>query len=140
MALSPLISSAKGLVYINGKKFAWATDFSWQSTTTNHIIRGIDEIMPVEIAPTICGVKGSVSVLRPIKSGGLEGIEATAVQYKLPQQKYITIELKERVYGTTLFRCDQAMVSEQNWSLMSKSVLRGSFTFDGMFWVNEADF
>jgi hypothetical protein len=140
MAKSVLITSAKGIVRINGGKFAWATDFSWQSTTSNHIIRGIDEIAPIEIAPTIIGVKGTCTVLRPILTGGLEGAEITAVQYRLPQQKYITIELVERTTGTSIFKCDQAMVSEQNWALMSRSVLKGSFSFDGTMWLNEADF
>ena len=139
MAQSVLITSAKGLLYINGAKFAWATDFSWQSTTTNHVIRGIDQIAPVEIAPTIIGVRGNVSVLRPMLTGGLEGAEITAVQYKIPQQKYISIYLQERVNKTWIFRCDQALVSEQDWSLMSRSVLKGSFTFDGIMWLNEAD-
>lgn len=138
MARSRLLTSAQVLVYINGKPFAWATSFRWESATPRKAIYGLDSGEPYELAPTTTKVHGSVGLLRLSASGGLEGAGVVAQYHDIPREKYFTLTLVDRTTDTIIFTAGHCAVQSQSWDIPAKGRVTGSMTFEALDWNNEA--
>lgn len=137
MARSRIVAAAKVIVYINGKKFGQVTGFSWQSITQRKPAYGLDSGEPYEFMPLTTKCMGSVSVIKTIADGGVEGRGAVARFEDLPREKYFSIMLVERTYDMVIFQADRCVVNAQSWDVQAKGILTGRFEFETFTWNNE---
>lgn len=138
MSKSRLISTAKLVCYINGTACGWVTSFRWDSATPRKPIMALDSSDPYELVVTTTKVGGTVGLVRPIGNGGLEGVGVVAQFHDLVREKYFTLTLVERSTDTVVFRSDYTVIQNQAWDAGEKGLLRGTFSFEGIFWTNEA--
>lgn len=127
-------------IYINGQLFSAVTALRFAAATGRHAIIGIDQSTPFELAPGSQKISGSIEVLRIHNSGGLEGAGITAPSSQLLLEKYFSLTVVDRFSNSILLQVDEAAVIDQNWSMVARGLVSGSFTFEGIGWVNEADF
>lgn len=138
MARAKVISGAHLILYINGRPYSLSTGFSFQSSTQNRAIYGLDSAEPYELAPSITKVSGTVELVRTIGDGGLEGSGIASPLEDLTREKYTTITLIERSSDTVVFSTTNAKVLDQSWNVQVKSLMRGSLRFEAIDWSNEA--
>jgi hypothetical protein len=137
MAQSRIASTAKVVLYINGRAWAQATSFRWTCDTPTKEITGIDSSEPYELAPTRSKVTGQVALLRLVGDGGAEGAGAMVPFESLPQGKYFTLMLVDRSTDTQLFRADYCRASSQYWDVPQKGLITGSLSFEAISCSNE---
>lgn len=124
--------------YINGQLLGYVTSVAWQQMLGHKDARGIDIPTVQEFIPTTYGVRGTFGVYRARSGGGLEGAAIAPFSDQLPMEKYITIELIDRVSGNTIARFVNAVVDGQSWQANPKGLLEGSFSFRAAAFGNEA--
>lgn len=137
MSRARTIVSAGVLLYVNNQPFGKVTGFKFSSDTPRDAIQGIDAVDPFELAPTVTRVKGSLELVRTIGDGGVEGAGLTTNFEALPQEKYFSIMLVERISDTVLFRADYCSVQSQSWEFRAKEMVHGSVEFEALSWSNE---
>lgn len=138
MSRSRLITSAKVVLYVNGKPFAQVTDFRWDAATPPKAIYAVDSGEPYELAATQTKISGTVGLLRLIGDGGLEGAGVMPGLHDLPRNKYFSLALIERTTDTTIFRADKCWCVAQSWNVPSKGIVTGQMGFEAIDWSNEA--
>lgn len=124
-------------VYINGNLFGIVSDLRWEQSYGRRAIHGIDSIFPFELASGTADVQGSMSIFRLHNTAGLEGQGIIPVDYKLPRERYFSLQVVDRVSDTVILQINRCAVSQQSWSVASTNVLQGSFSFLGIGWANE---
>ena len=77
-------------------------------------------------------VTGTLQVLRGRNTGGLEGAGLVPSGQRMLQQKYLTIELQDRISGAILFRAVSCQVDGQQWQITPKGLVLGTFNFKGL--------
>ncbi len=133
-----LIVGARVLVYVNGKLFGRCAGFGWTSVTPHKETRVIDIQNPVELAPTTTGVQWNMTVLRTVGDGGMQGAGIVAPQDAFSRQKYIVLQLVERMSGLTIFQASMCAADNETWAVLPKDVMRGQLSGRGIIWNNEA--
>lgn len=126
-------------LWINNRIIGIATGFEWTSDPGRRPIYGLDQMQPFELAPGPSTITGRVDCIRVRDDGGLEGRGIAASDRNQTLEKYISIMLIDRVSDKVVFRCDQAAVNSQTWRVEAKGLLRGSFSFSGITWINESE-
>ena len=58
---------------------------------------------------------------------------------KMLLQKYISVELVDRLTDETIFRAVQCQVTRQSWSIMPKQLVVGTFTWTGTLLRNRVE-
>lgn len=139
MTRPKIVSGARVLVYINGKLFGVCTGFSWNSLTPRKKIRGIDIANVLELAATTTEVTWTMSVLRTIGDGGMQGQGVVVLQPSLSLEKYFTILLIERMSNLPIFRCDLNNTDSESWNVFAKNLMQGQIQGSGIIWDNEAN-
>lgn len=139
MSKAKALAGAGLKLYINNRLFAIATGFEWRSEGGRRAIYGLDQVNPIELAPSVSTVTGTVECLRIKLDGGLEGRGIVTSDANMLLEKYISIVLIDRLNDTVVFRCENAAVNTQQWKVNSKGLLAGSFTFQGITWDNESE-
>lgn len=137
MSKSRIASTAKVVLYINGRAYAQVTNFRWNSETPTREIAGIDSSEPYELAPTRTKVTGSIGLVRLVGDGGAEGAGATVPFEHIPAGRYFSLMLVDRSTDTTIFRADNCRASQQNWDVPMKGFITGSLAFEALAWSNE---
>lgn len=140
MAQSLTLHGASAKVYINGQPFGIATSVSFNSDEGTHAIYGIDNDLPIELAPGPSNVTGSITCVRTRLSGGLEGRGITAPLSLMQLQKYFSIDVIDRVTQSIIFSSDRCKLVSQNWQIGAKSVISGNFSFLAINYSNELGF
>jgi hypothetical protein len=139
MAITKALRGADIKVFINGRLYPWVVSARWSASYGRHAISGIDQSTPFELVSGACTVKGTFDILRIRASGGLQGAGIAAPERKILQEKYFSVTIVDRMTDTVILQIDQASVSDENWQTAAKSMLSGSFSFEGLAWVNEVD-
>jgi len=137
MARPKLLHGAKILCYINGKLIGRVTALSLNPASPRKEARGIDIAYAQELMPTTVGVSGTIELLRVTGDGGAEGMGIVAQQPDIVREKYFTLLLIERQFGTTLFKADLCSAVSQNWRMASRQFIIGSVSFIGVTFSNE---
>jgi hypothetical protein len=137
MAKSKVLTSAKVVLYINGKPLGRVTSFRFSSDTPWKEILGVDQNTPFEFAPTTTRCSGSVSLIRTVRDGGIEALGMTTHTSQLSRSKYCTLTLVDRTTDTVIFRADQCVVSNQSWDAQNKGIISGNVNFMALSWSNE---
>lgn len=138
MSRARTIVAANVICYINNRPFGRVNHFSFSSSTPREPINAVDSIDPFELAVNSTKVSGSLGLVRTLYDGGAEGAGLTTNFERLPQEKYFSIMLVERLSDTVLFRADHCAVNQQSWTISAKNVVQGQVEFEGLTWSNEA--
>ena len=138
MAGRPLVIRALDCVlYINGKIFGVATGINWNAATGTQSRYGIDQQTPQEILSTQAAINGTVQCLRHHNTAGVEGAGVVPVEGELSRGRYFFLQLVDRQTDTVILQIPKAALVSQQWSVQSRGVMTGSFTFEGVSWSNE---
>lgn len=132
------LSHPRVVVHVNGKPYAYATHFRFESATPHEDIREIDNVDPVELAVTVTNVRGSLGLLRVAGDGGLQGQGVTSHYGQLPVNKYFSVALVDRITQTIFFEARQCVVESESWDMAPKALVSGTLNFKGIHWNNEA--
>jgi hypothetical protein len=138
MAQSKVISAPHLKCYINGKLLGIVTGFRYSVRTGRRGARGIDQNTVQEWIPTTYDVSGQVEIVRQRGTGGLEGPGIVAFSDTILLEKYIKIDLLDRVTDKIVFSAINAVVMEQNWVVGLKNHMVGTFTFEAQDQENES--
>lgn len=133
------LTGAKIKLYINSSLFAIATDIDYTIDYGRSAIYGLDRYTPFELAPGQVSVRGSVKCVRLHFGGSLEDRGVVAPESQLLSEKYISIQLVDRLTDRVLIKIDKAAVSRQSWNVESKNIVKGSFEFEGLTMLTEAE-
>lgn len=138
MSRSILATSARVVLYANGRHYAQVTNFAWSAATPPKAIYGLDSGEPYELAPTITKVTGTMGLLRAVGDGGLEGAGVAPHLPDLPRGRYFSVTLVDRLTDVQIFRAERCWVVSQSWDVPSKGRITGSCVFEALDWNNEA--
>lgn len=137
MAAQNILTGASLVCYINGNLIGEVNSFNFRADYGRKMITGIDSLICFEIVPGPLKVSGTVSMFRLRGTAGLEGRGAVARFKDLTREKYINITIIDRVLDMAVFSCEQAVVDSQDWTMSSKNIVNGSFSFEGFQFDNE---
>lgn len=137
--ISQVLAGAHLKVMVNGRLLGWASSFAPRIRTAYRPAVGIDQSTVQEFIPGTYSVGGTMEVYRGRLQGGLEGLGMVAFARDMLRQKYCRIELVDRGTGTTVFRFENCVVTEQAWRVTPKGLVIGSIQFEGTEYSNEAD-
>jgi hypothetical protein len=140
MAPPKTMVAAHLLIFINGRRFGEATSIRWSIPTPHNARQGLDSLQPYGYDPAGTKVSISLSMVRVHGTGALEGRGITAPASHMARQKYDSILVVDRVTGKRVFQCDHCVVTNQDWTAAAKQRVEGTFTFDAIEGVNEAEY
>lgn len=135
MGISTTLTGAKLKVFINNRIFGVATGLDYTIDTGRKVTYGIDKVNAFEIAPGQTSIKGRIECVRTHFDGGLEGRGISTAETDILAEKYITIQLVDRLTDKVIIKIHDAVVSRQSWDVKSKELMRGSFEFEGLTWT-----
>jgi hypothetical protein len=138
MSKSYLISGAKVQCYINGQLVGRVNAFRWSADSPHKSISAIDCPVPFELAPGTTKVTGSVGLFRTSGDGGIENMGIQPKPNNIARGKYFTLQLIEKMGGTTLFEANYCVVQNQSWAVDARGVMSGTFSFEGIIWANDS--
>lgn len=137
MAKSHLLTGPRLILYVNGAPFAQAVSFEWDSQTPSKEVRGVDSMLPVELAPTTGAVSWNLSMIRLEDDGGVEGAGIQAPMLDLPSQLYFSMILVDRRTDVVVFQADRCRCDSQSWQAPAKGLLTGRASGRALDWNNE---
>lgn len=117
---------------INNVDIGIVNGIQWQFMTAREEDRGLDALEPFELSPTHTSVQATVSVYRMRDSGSLEVFNIVKPLSRIPEDEYFTLELKDRLTGSTYLKVEHAAVDSQSWSASAKGLVSGQFSFHGL--------
>ena len=133
------IAAAHLKVYVNGKLLGYVMGVpAWNVSSSWARLSEIDTVITRQLVPRAYAVNGTIQILRGRSTGGLEGAGLMASAEATLRQKYATIELQDRVTGDIQFRALQCQVTQQQWQINTKSLVVGTFQFEGITFATEA--
>jgi hypothetical protein len=139
MGRSFSIAGAHLKCYVNGKLLGYVMGVpSWQVRTDWGELREIDSVIARQLAPRMYAVMGTLQILRGRETGGPEGAGMVPQAEAMLRQKYLTIEIQDRVTQDIVYRAILCQVLQQDWQIQPKSLVVGSVNFRGITFANEA--
>jgi hypothetical protein len=124
------------MVKVNGVLVGFAFSVSWNVQTENQEIRTIDEYLPVELAPSMVSVSGTMGTfVIPGRSSTSERLQSNALSFMM--NKYITIEISDSATGTLLFKTNKAVITSQQTSIQSEQMSVTQLTWKAIGWSHE---
>ena len=125
--------------YINDILVGEVRAIKWSSQTPKRELRGIDSSEPLELAPSITRLAGSITMYRKVGLGGLEGMGVVSNFENAVKELYVGIRIVQRATDTVLFQCDNAVITGQEWDVAARQIMTGVMTFEGITWHNEVN-
>lgn len=133
------VTTSGVICHINNKPLGRVTGLRWAITSPHKTTRGLDSLVPCELTPTVLEVSGTISIVRTIGDGGVEGAGMMAPFNFVPSEKYFSMMLVERSSDTVLFSGHYCSVDSQAWSAPTKGTVTGEISFKCLVWNNEID-
>lgn len=134
--MQPLIQTASSVrLSINGKVVGFCTSLAFSRSTATKYIYEIDNPIPKEIMPTTYSIQGSMTGIRLRGAGGLDAPQIMDISSvaKYFTQKYITIEVIDRVSSKVIYTIQKCMFDTDSWNISVKNVITFSGNFKGTF-------
>lgn len=129
-------TGARAVIKINDKLFGFAFAVSWNIQTENQEIMTIDDYMPVELAPRVITINGSLGTfVIPGRSPTSELLQSHILSFM--QNKYITIEVSDSASGSILFKTNKAVITSCQTSVQADQVSVTQLTWKAIGWQNE---
>jgi hypothetical protein len=139
MAETFSIAGAHLKCFINGKLLGYVIAVpSWNIRSEWAELRGIDNVMAKQLVPRIYSCSGTVQILRGRHTGGLEGAGLVPSGEAMLRQKYLTVEIQDRITQDIIYRALLCQIDQQQWQMDTKGLVTGSFSFKGLSFQNEA--
>lgn len=133
------IAAAHLKCYVNGVLLGYVMGVpGWQVKSAWGELREIDSVITRQLAPRMFGVSGTIQILRGRSTGGLEGAGMVPQAEAMLRQKYLTIELQDRISQDIVYRALMCEVQQQDWQIQAKGLVVGTFQFIGIIFSNEA--
>jgi hypothetical protein len=137
MSRSPILTGAQVVLFVNGEMYGKVHSFHWNVETPRRDIRGVDSIIPFELAIATSKVAGTMSIYRLSRDGGAEGAGMIAPTDALSREKYFTMVLIDISSGFVVFQADHCSVDSQIWMADAKGIITGQVSWSAMAWNNE---
>ena len=138
--MSNVITGPGIKIYANGTLVGFATAISFTRTQNVAPIMEIDNPYAVELRPTSYSVTGSLAGIRVRQINGLDDTNFNLMNLANTQdffnQKYVKLEVVDRVTGYTLYTISTAMFSQDSWQVSSRSQMTFQANFVGIFLAN----
>jgi hypothetical protein len=131
------MSSARCVLYVNGKPLAQVTGFSWAIETQHRRVHGIDSTEPYDMVPMSTRVTGAIRLLRVTRDGGAEGAGLTVPLPDITREKYATLMLVDRRTDLVLFQAQKVVSMNQQWEAPVRGLVTGVVTFESLDGSNE---
>ena len=129
-------TGARCVIKVNGRLVGFAFSVSWNVQTDNQEIMTIDEYLPVELAPRMITVNGTLGTfVIPGRSSTSELLQSNALSFMM--NKYITIEISDSATGTLLFKTNKAVVTGQQTSIQAEQMSVTQLTWKAIGWSHE---
>lgn len=94
-------------------------------------IYGIDSPWAQEIAPTKCTVRGTISCIRTVNSGGLQGKKMRPLFSDIAPSAYISIRVNDRKSNEDILFIPNAKVTKETHTVQAKATYKLVFDFVG---------
>jgi hypothetical protein len=137
MPRSETVVAAHLKIYVNGSLMGWATGFQPRIQTPVRKAQGIDTLMTFELMPTGFSASGSLQIVRGRAQGGPEGLGMVAAAKDMLKQKYLTIEVVDRITDSIVFKFTGCTITDQTWMISPKGVVTGALTFEAINYSND---
>ena len=130
-------SGARCVIKVNGKLLGFAFSVSWNIQTDNTEIRTIDSFLPVELAPRIVSVSGSLGTfVIPGRSATSELLQSDVLSFL--QNKYITIQVSDSATDSVLFSTNKAVITGQQVSIQTEQLTVTQLSWKAIGWQAES--
>lgn len=136
MARARTVVAAHCVVYVNGRLFGRVASLGFSAETPQRELRVIDTLEPAELIPQGASVRGSLTIYRLHRDGGIEAAGLAAAWADMTRQKYFSLMVVDRVTDTVLFRADRCATAAQSWNV-GRGFVMGTVAFVGLNWSNE---
>jgi hypothetical protein len=134
------IAAAHLKCYVNSKLLGYVMSVpAWTVATEWAELREIDNATGAQLTPRTYTVNGTIQILRGRSTGGLEGAGLVPSAEAFLRQKYLVIEIQDRVTQDIIFSAQKCQVISQQWSVSPKGLLIGNFNFRGLTMTNESE-
>ena len=137
MAQTLTINGSHIKVYANAALIGITTSVTFSIDYGRRVITGIDVQSPTEITSGQVKIKGSISLVRLKQDGGPEGYNLVPTIADISLEKYLSISLVDRYTDSVIFRTDNALISNQSWTIKNRQIITGTVTFDSIDYCNE---
>lgn len=133
------IAGAHLKVYVNSQLLGYVIGTpTWNVRSEWGRLRELDSVLTRQLAPRFYEVSATIQVLRGRSTGGLEGAGLVPTAEAMLRQKYLTIEIQDRITQDIVYRAVQCAVQQQQWQMNARGIVTGTFNFDGITFANEA--
>lgn len=136
--ISRTLHGAKLLCYINGKLVGLAAQISYTISTPHSAVHTIDTLIAAELIPSGTAIAGAFSLYRLVGSS-MSTIGLTVPQSLISDQRYVTIQLVDRLTQETILRADACKTNSHSWTIPVKGLMTGQVTFTGITYSDEFD-
>jgi len=139
MAFSSVIAGCHLKCLINGQVFGYVSGVPQLNVDSPYRqVQEIDSNITKELIPTQTTISGTLQVLRGRSTGGLEGAGMAASGRDALLQKYIDIQLVDRVTDEVVFWAIKCQITRQTWAITPKQLVVGQISFIGVEFANDA--
>lgn len=129
-------SGARTVLKINGNIAAFATSITWNIETSVSELRGIDDYLPIELAPRHVSVRGTIGGLMiPGNGVSKQLIQSDVINFL--QQRYVTIEVKDSQTDNLLFYTSKALITSRVESLNVEQLGKITLSFQAIGWKDD---
>ena len=130
------MTGARAVLKLNGKIIALCNNVSYDISMDWTEIRGIDELIPNDLAPNSFSVKGSMSIYRvPNKSPIGEFLSQDMFRGII--WPYSTIELRDKRTDEIIFKIPRAAISSRGESFSKGQLTSTNLSFIGIGFRDE---
>jgi hypothetical protein len=124
--------------YVNGTLLGYVAAIpAWNVTSSWGELRELDSVSARQLTPRAYGCSGTIQVIRGRGTGGLEGAELVPSGSNMLLQKYLTIEIQDRITQDVVYRAVQCAIDNQQWQIQ-RGIVMGTFNFKGISFTNES--
>ncbi len=131
-----IMNGARAVLKINGKVVALCTNVSYEINMDWSEIRGVDELIPNDLAPMIYSVKGSMSLYRvPNKSPIADFIHQDMFRGMI--WPYTTIEIRDKRTDELIMLVKRAAITSRGESFTKNQLTTTNMSFIGIGFRDE---
>lgn len=134
---SKTLRGIDSIVFINGRPYSVCTELSWSVDYGAKANYGIDLVEPSEIQSTRVKITGTVSCLKQHLDGGVEAMGVAPVLSDISRERYFYLQIVDRRNDSSYLEIPKAKCTSQQWRVAARGVAQGSFSFEGIGYVND---
>jgi hypothetical protein len=124
-----LVSGQRVVLTVNNQVVAAGFVMSYRIETAHEELRGVDSVVPYELMPTVVRVGMTLQVFRkpddsPVLMGlAPSGVSDSSHQGPFAANRYVTVEVRDKVTDKTTLYLPRAMIVERSGSVEAEGLL-----------------